>query len=177
MEPLQIFEGLSERGRLPVEAIHAARECRAVMVPLFLERIERFTSSDRPAADPEADSLFLAFHLLGEWREKTAYRPLAKFLRSPWVELALGEGITSTVHRVMAAVFDGDSEPLREIVQDANADEFVRKRSFDAMTMLTMSGDSPHGDMIKFLETCFSELRPQQDCYVWQGLDRFGFVA
>jgi hypothetical protein len=142
------------------------------MVPLFLEKIERFTSSQGQTSQAEANSLFIAFHLLGEWREKTAYRSLAKFLQlsDRRLEPVLGDGKTVTSHRVMAAVFDGDPEPLREIVRDAGADEYVRKRMFDALTMLTISGDLPRIDMIKFLETCFFELQPQQDCYA--GLDR-----
>jgi hypothetical protein len=53
--------------------------------------------------------LFFAFHLLGEWREASAYRTLASLLRCPpqLVNDVLGDAISDTVHRVMAAVLTG----------------------------------------------------------------------
>jgi hypothetical protein len=43
--------------------------------------------------------LFFIFHLLGGWREKLAYRPLAKLLWLPHgeIDLILAGGITETV--------------------------------------------------------------------------------
>ena len=47
------------------------------MVPLFLREFEQSTSADKTTRR----ALFVAFHLLGQWREKAAYRPLAAFLQ------------------------------------------------------------------------------------------------
>jgi L-asparaginase II len=49
----------------------------------------------------------------------------------------LGDAITATTHRVMAAVFDGDPQPLYEIILDRNAEEFVRSRMCEALAMPT----------------------------------------
>ena len=171
MDPLKIFERLSERGRFPIEAIDAARENRDPMVRLILERLQLYSDTSAVPDDQEANSLFVAVHLLAEWREKTAYRPLARLLRRPddVVARILDDDTAQNAHRIMAAVFDGDPGPLQDIVCDPAADEFVRKRMFDSLTMLTMRGDLPQDDMVQFLQTCFSQLEPQQDCYVWQG--------
>jgi Protein of unknown function (DUF1186)/SEC-C motif len=174
MEPLQIFRELSKRGEFPAEAVRAARENRAAMVPLFLEEIERFTSSGGTIGTPdvgEAESLFMAFHLLGEWREKSAYRPLAKLLCLPdsAAELVLGDAKTETSHCVMAAVFDGDPVPLHEIIRDTKADEFVRSRMMQTLVILAMNGDLPRADVAQFLEACFRDLEPRYDCYAWKG--------
>lgn len=83
MDTLQVFEELSEWGKLPVEAIRAARADRGTMVPVFLQSIDEFSSPDGALVAPAA--LFFIFHLLGEWREKSAYRPLASFLRLPGI--------------------------------------------------------------------------------------------
>jgi hypothetical protein len=78
------------------------------MVPLFLEEIETYLAL-KPAARAKPTPLFFIFHLLGEWQEKSAYRPLARLLELPGgeVDRIFGDGITTTSHRVMAAVFDG----------------------------------------------------------------------
>ncbi len=111
MDAVRVLEELSEWGRLPVEAIQAAQADRDTMTPLFLDTIDDLLSLE-DAAEPAA--LFFIFHLLGEWREKSAYRPLASFLQLPRDVLneILGDCITETSHRVMAAVFDGDPDPL-----------------------------------------------------------------
>src|SRR6266705_6896614 len=81
MQPLQILQALNERGRLPVEAIGEARAKREAIVPLVLRDIDEFIATGRTRIGEGA--LFLAFHLLGEWRETAAYRPLANLLRLP----------------------------------------------------------------------------------------------
>src|ERR1700681_2760267 len=118
MDPAQVLEELGVWGKLPVEAIRAAQADRATMVPLFLRRIDDFLSLEGEFVDPAA--LFFMFHLLGEWREKSAYRPLAELLRLPRDELdpILGGAITETSHRVMAAVFDGNPDPLYDVIRD-----------------------------------------------------------
>src|SRR3954471_3007628 len=71
------------------------------MLPLFVEEIETYLALE-PAARAKPTPLFFIFHLLGEWKEKVAYRPLARLLRLPGqeVDAIFGDGITTTGHRV-----------------------------------------------------------------------------
>jgi hypothetical protein len=168
MDPMQVIEQLGVPGKFPVEAIRAAQADREAMVPLFLRTIDDFLSSEGPA-DPNA--LFFMFHLLGEWREKSAYRSLAALLRLPGdvLDTILGDSITETTNRVMAAVFDGDPDPLYDIIRDPEADEYVRAKMCQTIAMLTRRGDLPRDATAAFLRDCFSQLEPQKDCYVWSG--------
>jgi hypothetical protein len=168
MDPMQVIEQLGVQDKLPVEAIRAAQADRETMVPVFLRTIDDFLASEGPA-DPNA--LFFMFHLLGEWREQSAYRSLAVFLRLPGdvLHTILGDSITETTNRVMAAVFDGDPEPLYAIIRDPEADEFVRAKMCQTIATLTRRGDLPRDATAAFLRDCFSQLEPQKDCYVWSG--------
>jgi hypothetical protein len=168
MDPMQVIEELGVPGRLPVEAIRAAQADRETMVPIFLRTIDDFLELRGPI-DP--DALFFMFHLLGEWREKSAYWPLAVFLRLPpdVLDTILGDCITETTHRVMASVFDGDPEPLYAIIRDPEADEFVRAKMCQVIAMLTRRDELPRDATAAFLRDCFSQLEPQKDCYVWSG--------
>ena len=158
------------RRGLPREALKAASAQRGEMVPLFLEEIETYLALE-PAARAKPTPLFFIFHLLGEWREKTAYRPLARLLRLPGPEIdrIFGDGITTTSHRVMAAVFDGDPQPLYDIILDPNADEFIRAGMYKALTMVTLRGELDRAVAGRFLRDAFVEIRPQAECYVWVG--------
>jgi uncharacterized protein DUF1186/SEC-C motif-containing protein len=165
-----ILEGLSRQDALPVEAIHAAEADRPAMVPPFLQAIETFisaTSEERAKPSP----IFFIFHLLGSWREKSAYRPLARLLRCPAedVEAVLGDANTETSSQVMAAVFDGDPQPLYDIILDPQADAFVRWGMCDALALVTLQGELPRAEAARFLAACFTELKTDPGSPVWEG--------
>jgi hypothetical protein len=168
MDPMQVIDELGLPEELPVEAIRAAQADRETMVPVFLRTIDDFLASEGPA-DPNA--LFFMFHLLGEWREKSAYRSLAALLRLPRdvLDAIFGDCITETTNRVMTGVFDGDPGPLYEIIRDTEADEFVRAKMCQAIAILTRRGELPRDATVAFLRDCFSQLEPKKDCYVWSG--------
>src|SRR5690242_14156752 len=170
MDAEAIFHELMHAEGLPREALKAASAQCVEMLPLFLDEIETFLALD-PEARAKPTPLFFIFHLLGEWREKSAYRPLARLLRLPRreVDRVFGDGITSTSHRVMAAVFDGDPEPLYDIILDSNAEEFIRADMCEALAMVTVRGELDRAVAGRFLRDAFIEMRPQAECYVWVG--------
>jgi hypothetical protein len=169
MDADRIIDQLANQKRLPVEAMRDAAADRAVAVPIFVRAIEQCLSRDGDAS--VRDSLFLIFHLLGEWRERSAYRPLARLLRLPPDEIdsILGGAITDTTHRVMAAVFDGDPTPLYDVILDPEADEYVRSRMLEAIAMVTLRGEMPRAEAARFLRVCYTEINPQDECFVWNG--------
>jgi uncharacterized protein len=168
MDVERILHELAQQGRLPTEAILAAREKREALVPWFIEAFERYM--DDPAHQPP-DLLFMAFHLLGEWRERTSYRPLARFLRSRRddVDRALGDAITVTANRVMAEVFDGEPQPLYDLIRDPAADEYIRSEMCETLAAVTLRGDIPRAETARFLRACFNDLEDEKECFVWNG--------
>jgi len=69
----------------------------------------------------------------------------------------------------MAAVFDGDPQPLYEIIMDRNAEEFIRAGMWEALAMLTVGGELDRALAGRFLRDAFMEMRPQAECYAWVG--------
>jgi hypothetical protein len=158
------------RRGLPEDAIRAAREQRELVAPLLVEFVERHAAGD-PGAHDLRDALFLAFHLLGEWRENSAYRPLARLLagRADRLEPVIGDAVTETSHRVMAAVFDGDPRPLYEVIEAEHADEFARSRMLEALAMVTLTGGLDRAEVADYLRAALRSLRPQAGNFVWHG--------
>jgi Protein of unknown function (DUF1186)/SEC-C motif len=170
MDAAEILNELTHSEGLPKAALLVASARRDEMVPIFLREIDSYlagNATERAKPTP----LFFIFHLLGEWREQTAYRPLARLLRCPGheVDALLGDAITINAHRVMAAVFDGDPRPLQEIILDPEAEEFARSRMCEALAMLALQGKLDRNMANRFLRDAYMELRPQAECYVWQG--------
>ena len=170
MDAGQILHELTYSEGLPKEALKAASAQRVEMLPLFVEEIETYLALE-PAGRAKPTPLFFIFHLLGEWREKTAYRPLARLLKLPGreVDAIFGDGITTTSHRVMAAVFDGDPEPLYDIILDPNAEEFIRAGMCEALAVVTIREELDRAVASRFLRDAFSDLQPQRQNFVWVG--------
>jgi hypothetical protein len=166
MEPAAIIERLSHSDGLPRQALRAATEQRAALAPLLIECIASCAESE--AID---DLPFFAFHLLGQWRETSAYRALARLLRSPpdRLDRLLGWSITETAHRVMAAVFDGDPAPIYNVILDTEADEFARSRMCETLAMLVREGRLDRDEVAAFLRDCWINLQPRECCFVWNG--------
>ena len=170
MNSAEIIHALTHYERLPEDAIRAAGASRATTLPVFLEAIESYLAqSDDKRKRPNA--LFFIFHILGSWREASAYRPLALLLQSQrrGDRSAIGDAAVETSHRVMAAVFDGDPQPLYNIILDPEVDEFIRSRMCEAVAMVTLQGKLQKSVATRFLEACFEKLEPRTDCYVWCG--------
>lgn len=170
MQIAQVLHELTFYESLPIGALRAADLDRGGALSAFLAEIERYVvanANDRAKSNP----LFFIFHLLGSWREKSAYRPLARLLRSPSdeVDRILGDGVVSTSHRVMAAVFDGDPQPLYEIILDRDADEYVRSRMCEAIAMVALRGELARDEAARFFQACWGELKPEHDCFAWNG--------
>jgi hypothetical protein len=169
LEASRILDELTFGSPLPVEALRAANADRAALMRQFLRTVEQYVAGE--ANPSRAEALFFLFHLFGQWREKSAYRPLAKLLRLPAdeVDSIFGGAITETTHRVMAAVFDGDPNPLYDVILDPEADEYVRSRLCEALAMVTLRGELPRAEAERFLRACYSDIEPRDDCFVWDG--------
>jgi hypothetical protein len=154
--PEEIFTGLTAPHGLPREAMIAAGQHRDEMIPVFLDLIHRLRRADPDTVAEDDLAVFLfAFFLLGEWRDARAYRPLAALLRrdSAFLDALLGDAVTEGTARVMAGVFDGDLAPILEVLEDAQADVFVRCQMIDALVMIAHSHPQTASDIHTYLES------------------------
>lgn len=167
MDAGELLAQLAFQTPLPVQAIRAVSADRESAAPIFVNAIEQFVGGDRSAKD----SIFFIFHLLGDWREKSAYRPLARLLRCPRddIDEIFGDGLVETSHRVIAAVFDGDPGPLYEAILDPAVDEFIRSRMLEAIAIVTLRNEMPRAEAARFLRACYEEIDPQDESWVWHG--------
>ncbi|HJQ56867.1 MAG TPA: DUF1186 domain-containing protein, partial [Vineibacter sp.] len=156
MNIAQILVDLDHAEGLPRDALRAATEHRAELVPRLIDAFETYTPEDG-----DEPLLFFGFLLLGQWRETSAYRPLCRFLRrmGNHIDTLMGDDtVTETANRVMASVYDGDPTPLYEVVYDRDADEYVRGAMCTALAMLTARGQLSRAEMERFLREAFDRL-------------------
>lgn len=139
MTPDEILQDFARDDIFPKAAMSAAGQYRETMAPVFVDLINRL-ASQRIAAMEDRDVMALipAFHLLGEWREARAYRPILILLRQPTRTLdhLLGDAVTESAFRVVAGTFDGDLHPLFDAILDRKADVFARSSLMNALVLI-----------------------------------------
>jgi Protein of unknown function (DUF1186) len=155
---------------LPRRALQAASAQGVELLPKFLGIIEGHLDQEPPArASPTP--LFFIFHLLGEWRESTAYRPLALLLRYPADEAdaIFGDATTSPATglwpRSLTAILSRSSTLFSIPVSMSS----IRSRMCEALAMITLRGQLDRDLAARFLRDAFNELQPQRRCFIWAG--------
>jgi hypothetical protein len=167
MNAQQLLDELTVPEGLPRDALAWADAHRDELVPVFLDFLRRYI--DEPDEPEVPTPLFYVMHLLGSWREKSAYRPMAEVLRSDPERLAwdLSDSITESVPRLMRNVFDGDPAPLYEVIEHETGDEFLRGPLLLLVTALAVDEELPREAAVGYLRDAYSSLRPQSESHIW----------
>ncbi|WP_083919379.1 DUF1186 domain-containing protein [Methylosinus sp. LW4] len=174
LPPGKILRSLTRRyftdGRIPKRALQEASRRREELLPLFLSEIEKFISASSKVQAESPTPVLLIFFVLGDWGDQRAYRPLARLIHCP--EFTDHPGFESVFdmvgHRVIAAVFDGDPEPLFEIVRDLKAHKIARHNILvNALAMLEHREKVDRETVANFLIDVYEQLGDEP--IVWLG--------
>ncbi len=141
MTPAEIMRELARHDIFPRTAMAAARADRDTMAPVFVGLVERLANQQRAEMrEDDITALIPVFHMLGEFQEPRAYRPILQLLRQPsnTLDYLLGDAVTETGFRVVAGTFDGDLQPLLDFILDNDADVLARSSMMDALVLIAL---------------------------------------
>lgn len=158
MTPAEIMRDLARADIFPKAAMAEAGAKREEMVPVFVDLVSRLARQRVPEMkDSDLMALIPVFHLLGEWQDPRAYRPLVQMLRRPSnaIDHLLGDAVTETSFRVIAGTFDGDLQPVFDAIEDKKADEFARSSLMSALVLIAQL----HPDQRPAIEDYFRTFR------------------
>ena len=159
MTPEQIFTALAVPEGLPRDAMVTAGARREEMIPVFLDLIHRLQRADlSTVAEDDLAAFLFVYFLLGEWGDTRAYRPLTTLLRHDpeFLGQLLGDAITEGTARVIAAVCDGDLQPIIDVISDSAAEQFVRGQMIDALVLIAGRNPDRASEVAAFMEGFFA---------------------
>jgi hypothetical protein len=161
---------LAAEGALPREAMKWALDHWTEAGPRLLDPLKDYASAaDR--SDDAAQAAFYAAFMAAETADCAFYRPLCRLLRDgEAAEAVLGDAITEALAGILVRVFDGDSKPLRSLVEDMEADPFVRDAALGALSYLAFERRIPEAEMSGYLLRLMSGLSPDDDEVIWAGI-------
>jgi len=172
MTPDQIIPALASQHGLPRQAMMAARDHRGDLVPHFIACLDRIAvSTVDTLTDEDRDACLFVVYLLAEWRETRAYRPLTRLLRQDedLIDVVIGDALTESASRLVASVFDGDLQPVLDVIDDPAADEFARSAMIEALVIIARTHPSSKPEVVRYLEGFFCRDIPKSEIvwYTW----------
>src|SRR5689334_16916888 len=154
---------------LPREAMRWALDHWDEAAPGLLGVLERYADGADPSEDA-AGAVFFILHLAGERRETRAFAPLCRLLRdAEALEEVLGDGVTTTLSRILISTYDGDLDTLKGVIEAEGADEYARAGALEVLAYLAATDRVARAEAEAYLLHLYEALRPQHESFVWSG--------
>ena len=81
----------------------------------------------------------------------------------------LGDGVTTTLKRILISTYDGDLDALKGVIEAEGADEYVRAGALEVLAYLAATGRVAREEAEAYLLRLYDALRPQHESFVWYG--------
>ena len=173
LSPPEILAELSaDRSVQPHEALESADAHRDALVDPLLSAIERGLADPTGASQAEAALFSYALYLLAKWREPRAYPYVVRWLslRDEGPFDIAGDVVTQEGGRILAAVFDGDLEPIQALVLNRATNEYGRGAAVNALAILATWIEVPRELVVNHFLWLAREGLEREPSHVWNGL-------
>ncbi|MBD2772277.1 DUF1186 domain-containing protein [Iningainema sp. BLCCT55] len=116
--------------------------------------------------------LIYALYLLGQFREPLAYPLIVEFVSAPG-EIVLdvtGDVVTEDLGRILASVSGANIEPIKQLIENQQANEFVRCAALNSLVVLVAQGIISREPIIEYFDKLFSTILEKKPDYIWTNL-------
>lgn len=160
------------RGSFPGNLVAEVIARRQEVIPRFLEILEEIDRSPGPwLADDGRMIHIYALYLLALFRETGTYPLLVRIFSRPGefpFELA-GDVVTQDLGRILASVSGGDFSGLTALIENEQANEYVRSVAMEGMVSLVTTGQRTRDEVVAYFLQLFKKLERNPGAQ-WDGL-------
>lgn len=160
-------------GEFPKDALQAAIEQREAITPELLRMVEAIAANPTEFAQREACLLpVFSLYLLAQFREKRAFPAVVKMFSAPG-ETAyqlVGDTVTEGLKQIFASVYDGNPTPLYGLIENEEADEYVRDAAINAILVLENTGQMSRAEVVHYFRSLFHGKLKRTHSFAWNGL-------
>jgi hypothetical protein len=174
MELTEIIAELENyNGTFPRLALESAISEQETITPLLLATVVEWKSKLEELLEHPNYFLHLyAMYLLAQFRESQAYQPIVEFFSVPG-EISMdvtGDLATEDLGRILASVCDGNIELIKQLIENRQANEYVRSSALSSLIILVIQGTINREVVIKYFEELFSTRLEREYSFVWTKL-------
>jgi Protein of unknown function (DUF1186)/SEC-C motif len=159
-------------GHFPEAAVQEAIAHREEIIPRLLAVLEDVARDLQPYAD-ESDRFIhiYAMFLLAQFREPRAYSLLVKILSGPseQVKDLAGDVVTEDLDNILASVSGGDPSGMMALIENEQANEWVRGAALDGLVTLVACGLRSRDETMQYFARLFHTLQRKPSA-AWDGL-------
>jgi hypothetical protein len=170
IEQFEWFDGKLER-----EAVEAAIARRDEIIPKLLRVLEEIADpelADVLAADGDYMAHLYAMFLLAQFRETRAYPLLVRIalLPSDLLESLFGDCLTEHFGSVLASVCGGNLEGIQSIIENPDANEWVRGAALGSLVTLVAAGIRSREEILTYFASLFRGKLTDKNDVIWSEL-------
>lgn len=170
MELTEIISQLERNtGTFPREALENAIAEREAITPVLIETLKKCKDNlNNLLEDPDYILHLYALYLLAQFREKLAYPVIIDFFSLPGEDAmdVTGDVVTEDLGRIIASVFDGDLNPIKQLVENLQASEYIRGAALESLMVLFPNDIISRKQIIEYFEELFLEKLPREPEYI-----------
>lgn len=169
MEIEEILAQLENNTReFPRLALLRAIEEREIITPILIKTLDELSNNLEELLEKEDYILHIhALYLLAQFREESAYPTIIKFFSVPG-DVALdvtGDIVTEDLGRILACVSGSNIEPIKQLIENSKANEYVRGAALEALLVLIAQEVITREQVIQYYAKLFSTL-DKEDYYI-----------
>ncbi len=174
MELQSVLDELKYNKRIfPRKALVKVIHNRDLFTPSLLEIIENSSQNiDSLLEDKKYFAHIFAMYLLAQFKEKKAYKLLIDFFSIPGdVTLKVTKDVvTEDLGRIFASVYDGDISLLKTLIEQENANEYVRAAAIEALLVLVANEEKTRQEIMDYFKELFNGKLSREFSHVWNAL-------
>ncbi len=154
------------------EAVEAAVAQREEVTPELLRVLERFADPEEAellGAEKDYMAHLYAMYLLAQFRETRAFPLVLRIARldGDLLDSLFGDFITESLGSVLASVCGGRVEEIQSLIEDADADEWVRGAALGSMVTLVRAGIRSREEVLDYFASLFRGRLTDKNDIVW----------
>ena len=174
MEIADIVQALERNtGSFPRQALEAAVEQREAITPELLGILEYTLANAEELAFEDREDVYFghihALHLLAQFRERRAFPLVVRFCELPGETQYELLGDTS-VERILASTFDGDTDALKRIIENPESYAYARWAALDTLLVLVRMGVKQRDEVMAYVQELFREKLERVASPAWDGV-------
>lgn len=171
MKIQEILEELEfNYGVFPRKAVEEAIAKREQIIPELLKIIEHAEQNVQELVYQEIYIAHIyAMYLLAQFRESRAYPLIVRFFSIPG-EITLdltGDVVTEDLGRILASVSHGDISLITSLIENENANEYVRGAALEGLVTLVARGQKSRDEIMTYFQSLFRGKLEREQPLVW----------
>ncbi len=161
-------------GYFPREALQQVLQRRQAFYPLLAEELSVLANHPDQILTKNSSYFRHIFSLLvmAQWREKQAWPLIIKLLKNgqQHLDLLLGDVLPEAFPQIIASLCHGDLAPLKQLIEDQEADDFLRVVMLQALFILYKEQDLSREQLVDYLQQLCTEKLERSAGEVWDYL-------